>query len=594
MKTNACEAASIYAKAAKLAWPSAPKKARDIIAQWYANEGAAEDFDSAKDLADFMKDDIEAMLDAATDPDEIEAVCAATGCEGPSSVEAGESPSKPDERDAADAIIEYLGKSFKRIDPVGSDKLRLTIAGNVDRKLGKMKKIAAQYGCLVKPFKGGVLVVQGPKSEGFRLELVGTITVPQWLYDAYVMGNEYGGDLTATEQEKLSDFREKYRQYHLDNHDEEAQYCGTNDFDGMGGLCYDVDVYRRSSDEKCEGQEADLSIYLDDVANSLEWDFEYSPVTAFEFAHDDYKDIAIACFGENKSPKEAATVIDSKFTDGDEAKGETMDFEKYYKEFEKEAKKLLSAELWDKAAAESDPREFAQELLSAEFEAEEAAEEYAEMVQTMEEQGYFGESVEEPWSVEFKDIWDNQQTETFETEAEAWARYNELSARTTGDMSDIMWVKEPACAACECGSSAASLGAVPNGGSQVKDEEAKYCINCGEVCGEGSEHHGPYDFCSQACYLDFIEHEEIPEGKKAEGEGKDEFLKDALYHINFDGDEEVVAKLVKDGEDFSLVALMPDGKAKAVMTADLFSVVDYCKELLDMDAEDAIIIIENA
>lgn len=216
------------------------------------------------------------------------------------------------------------------------------------------------------------------------------------------------------------------------------------------------------------------------------------------------------------------------------------------------------------------------------------------MVQTMEEQGYFGESVEEPWSVEFKDIWDNQQTETFETEAEAWARYNELSARTAGDMSDIMWVKEPVCAACECGSSAASLGAVPNGGSQMKDEEAKHCINCGEVCGEGSEHHGPYDFCSQACYLDFIEHEEIPESKKTEGEGKDEFLKDALYRINFDGDEEIVAKLVKNGEDFSLVALMPDGKAKAVKTADLFSVVDYCKELLDMDTEDAIIVIENA
>lgn len=88
-----------------------------------------------------------------------------------------------------------------------------------------------------------------PKEEGFRLELVDTITVPQWLYDAYVMGKDYDGNLTFTEQEKLADFREKYGSYHLDNHDEEAQYHGTNEFDGMGGLCYDVDVYKRSSDE---------------------------------------------------------------------------------------------------------------------------------------------------------------------------------------------------------------------------------------------------------------------------------------------------------------------------------------------------------
>lgn len=388
-----------------------------------------------------------------------------------------------------------------------------------------------------------VIPQQEGKSEGFRLELVDTITVPQWLYDAYVMGDEYGGDLTATEQEKLSDFREKYGQYHLDNHDEEAQYRRTNDFDGMGGLCYEVDVYKRSNDEK---------------------------------------------YG--------APAGGAKFTDGNEAKGETMDFEKYYKEFEKEAKKLLSAELWDKAAAEGDPREFAQELLSAEFEAGEAAEEYAEMVQTMEEQGYFGESVEEPWSVEFKDIWDNQQTETFETEAEAWARYNELSARTAGDMSDIMWVKEPVCTACECGSSAASLGAVPNGGSQVKDEEAKYCINCGEVCGEGSEHHGPYDFCSQACYLDFIEHEEIPESKKAEGEGAEDFLSNALDFAEIEGDngESCWVKFTADAGKFELIALLPNKERKTLKEGNLFDIVEYYKDLTEMDAEDAIIVIENA
>lgn len=96
---------------------------------------------------------------------------------------------------------------------------------------------------------------ESKKKEGFRLELIDTITVPMWLYDAYVMGKEYGGNLTFTEQEKLADFREQYSSYHLDNHDEEAQYRGTNEFDGMGGLCYDVDVYKRSSDESKKNED---------------------------------------------------------------------------------------------------------------------------------------------------------------------------------------------------------------------------------------------------------------------------------------------------------------------------------------------------
>lgn len=494
--------------------------------------------------------------------------------------------------------------------------------------------------------------------EGFRLELVDSITVPQWLYDAYIMGNEYSGHLTMTEQEKLADFKAQFDKYHLDNHDEEAQYCGTNEFDGMGGLCYDVDVYKRSSDEakknedvatvagdlsapayayigesgsgkdrriKLEGstlfdkllslRKAGTYTSIGPAEGSREWnklDAEdqkfYKGLQAKAKKLSTYKamgDFLSKLCSENEcflfairqgddavwvNPKATKELLDSEwygtdknwiedacgvwayhkkefakwkkrfgrdesagieFTNGNEAKGETMDFEKYYKEFEKEAKKLLSAELWDKACAGSDPKGFAKDLFDAEFEPGSAAEEFAEMVQTMKEQGEFGEAKCEgehecEWCVEYEDVWDNKECEKFPTESEAWARYNELLARTHGDMADIVWVEEPKCPTCECGSSAASLGAVPTGGSQVKDE------------------------------------------------GKDEFLKDALYRINFDGDEEIVAKLIKDGEDFSLVALMPDGKAKAVKTADLFSVVDYCKELLDMDAEDAIIIIENA
>lgn len=50
------------------------KDAAEIIWDWYDNEYAYEDFGNKADYINFIEDDIYDMLDAATDPDEIEIV----------------------------------------------------------------------------------------------------------------------------------------------------------------------------------------------------------------------------------------------------------------------------------------------------------------------------------------------------------------------------------------------------------------------------------------------------------------------------------------------------------------------------------------
>lgn len=67
--------------AVKKAFPGIPQEVREIIAQWYENEGAIEDFRNATEFAEFMKDDIVDMLDAAWDEDEANAVRKALGYE---------------------------------------------------------------------------------------------------------------------------------------------------------------------------------------------------------------------------------------------------------------------------------------------------------------------------------------------------------------------------------------------------------------------------------------------------------------------------------------------------------------------------------
>lgn len=230
-----------------------------------------------------------------------------------------------------------------------------------------------------------------------------------------------------------------------------------------------------------------------------------------------------------------------------------MDLKEFYKEFEAEVKKRLSADLWEKSLAKGDPEGFAKELAAAEFTPEEAAEEYEEMINQMVKEGSFnGDNGEdaEPWSVEFKDIWDNVQTETFKDEKSAWARYNELSARTHGDMSDILWVEEPKGPVSEDGSSAASLGVGPNAAKKnesVSDKDVE------------------------------------------------DFLSDSLDRAVLGDDETINIKFIADGVGgFELRALLPNGENKLLKSGGLFAVSDYFRELLDMPMENAITLIEGA
>lgn len=85
------------------------------------------------------------------------------------------------------------------------------------------------------------------KQSEVHLELIDTIIVPKWLWEAHTFGNEYGEELDEHEQEILSKFEEEYgKQYYLDDRSEEADFRSRNDFDEYGGPCYEVDVYKMS------------------------------------------------------------------------------------------------------------------------------------------------------------------------------------------------------------------------------------------------------------------------------------------------------------------------------------------------------------
>jgi len=238
-----------------------------------------------------------------------------------------------------------------------------------------------------------------------------------------------------------------------------------------------------------------------------------------------------------------------------------MDLKEFYKEFEAEVKKRLSADLWEKSLAKGDPEGFAKELAAAEFTPEEAAEEYEEMIEQMEKEGSFNEDNgedAEPWSVEFKDIWDNVQKETFKDEQSAWARYNELSARTHGDMSDILWVEEPKGPVSEDGSSAASLGVGPNAARHneefTKDDVDAFTID-------------------DPNYVD---------------------------HALLGDDESIVIKVAKEPStrEFKIVAMLQGANTKpekkTIKTGGLIDIVNFYSELLGMPMENAITLIENA
>lgn len=79
-----------------------------------------------------------------------------------------------------------------------------------------------------------------------------------------------------------------------------------------------ADAKKYLAQGKTEG--ATYDEYVDAVAASLEDDFEYSPITALEFARDDFKDITKAYYSATKDPKEAAKEIDAKYMGGNESR----------------------------------------------------------------------------------------------------------------------------------------------------------------------------------------------------------------------------------------------------------------------------------
>ena len=84
------------------------------------------------------------------------------------------------------------------------------------------------------------------KSEGIHLDFEDTIRVPEWLWTAYMLNDTT--DLEEDEIEKLNNFREKYKNYHLDDKSDDPYFSSRNDFDELGGNVYDVDVYKMSDE----------------------------------------------------------------------------------------------------------------------------------------------------------------------------------------------------------------------------------------------------------------------------------------------------------------------------------------------------------
>lgn len=160
-------------------------------------------------------------------------------------------------------------------------------------------------------------LAESKQSEGIKLDYVDTITVPQWLWDAYLLGNEYGGDLTDDEQTILYDFKEKYKDCHLDDRGEEPDFHSCNDFDCYGGNCYVVDVYTKTDVKEKKSEKLfntqDLEAYARgaDILDQLQYRFSfsfYSPKT-----YTDAVDTALAMNAEGDKRIAHETIGDSEF-----------------------------------------------------------------------------------------------------------------------------------------------------------------------------------------------------------------------------------------------------------------------------------------
>lgn len=160
-------------------------------------------------------------------------------------------------------------------------------------------------------------LAESKQSEGLKLDYVDTITVPQWLWEAYLLGNEYGGDLTDDEQTILYDFKEKYKDCHLDDRGEEPDFHSRNDFDCYGGNCYVVDVYTKTdvkekkSEKLFNKQELEALARGADILDQLQYRFSfsfYSPKT-----YTDAVDTALAMDAEDDKRIAHETIGDSEF-----------------------------------------------------------------------------------------------------------------------------------------------------------------------------------------------------------------------------------------------------------------------------------------
>lgn len=165
-------------------------------------------------------------------------------------------------------------------------------------------------------------LAESKQSEGLKLDYMDTITVPQWLWDAYTYSqeysiDEYGVDLNDDEMAIFYDFKEKYKDCHLDDRGEEPDFHSRNDFDCYGGNCYVVDVYtmtdvkEKKSEKLFNKQELESYARGADILDQLQYRFSfsfYSPKT-----YTDAADTALAMNAEGDKRIAHETIGDSEF-----------------------------------------------------------------------------------------------------------------------------------------------------------------------------------------------------------------------------------------------------------------------------------------
>ena len=144
-------------------------------------------------------------------------------------------------------VISELAESFHYGED-GATKLANKYSDTINDAYVEGESLPYETARLIARQDGNGYAHESKKSESkkseVRLELIDTIVVPKWLWEAYNFGNEYGEDLDDHEQNILSEFKEKYADCHLDDEDEESYFSSYNDFDSYGGQCYTVKVYK--------------------------------------------------------------------------------------------------------------------------------------------------------------------------------------------------------------------------------------------------------------------------------------------------------------------------------------------------------------